>query len=423
MRRVAAAFATGLVAVAMALVLALGGGTATAAHPVDALLKGTFTMKGTISVASHVYGEHAGQHATRSWTFTPSCSRGGCPSVVLRRFRSKRHVLDKVTLKRTGPGVYVGKHRFWLALQCGGKVVTHGGYANETITVKIMRAVSNSGTRMATGIRANYNNPSRFNQTRCPGNIGHDAANFTGSLNTTSFTSTPHGGYLILTADGGVYKFGNAALQGSDAGKLPSGVRAVRIAADPKGGGYWILKSNGGVDAFGALSAGSLAGKLHGTRAVAIAAGANGGYLILTADGGVHPFGHAQWHGSDKGKIGHGVNAVALAVNSSGGYWVLKSNGGVDGFGAPVQGSLAGKLHGTRPVSIAAAPTKGYWILTANGGVHGFGGSGWHGSDTGKLGKGISAVWLAADPAKSGYWVLKSNGAVDGLGAPSLGGL
>ncbi len=276
MRRVAALTAAGVTGVVVAFVLAFSGGTATAAHPVDALLKGTFTMKGTISVASHVYGEHAGQHVTRSWTFTPSCSSGGCPRVVLKRFRSTRHVLDKVTLKRKGPGVYVGKHRFWLALRCGSKVVTHGGYANETITVKIMRAVSNAGTRMATAIRATYNNPSRANQTRCPGNIGHDAANYSGQLNTTSFASTPAGGYLILTADGGVYKFGNATLHGSDAGKLPAGVRAVRIAADPKGSGYWILKSNGGVDAFSALSSGSLAGKLHGTRAVAIAASANG---------------------------------------------------------------------------------------------------------------------------------------------------
>jgi hypothetical protein len=409
--------------VAVALVFALGGGTASAAHPIDALLQGTFTMKGTISVASHVYGEHAGQHVTRSWTFTPSCASGGCPHVVLKRYRSKRHVLDTLTLNRKSPGVYVGKHRFWLALQCNGRVVKRGGYANETITVRIMRAVTNAGTKTASGIRANYTNPSRFNVTRCPGNIGHDAANYSGQLNATSFASTPHGGYLILTADGGVFKFGNATLHGSDTGKLPAGVRAVRIAADPKGGGYWVLKSNGGVDAFGAVGAGSLAGKLHGTRPVAIAAGANGGYLILTGDGGVHPFGHAQWHGSDRGKLGHGVNAVSLAVNSSGGYWVLKSNGAVDGFGAPVQGSLAGKLKGTRPVSIAAAPTKGYWILTSNGGVHGFGGSGWHGSDTGKLGKGASAVWLAPDPIKSGYWVLKSNGGVDGLGAPSLGGL
>jgi hypothetical protein len=343
--------------------------------------------------------------------------------VVLKRFRSPKHVLDTITLSRRSAGVYAGKHRFWLALNCNGSVLKHGGYANETITVQIMHAVVNGGTRTATGIRATYNNPSRFNQTRCPGGIGHDAAKYSGRLNSTGFASTANGGYLILTADGGVYNFGKASLHGSDAGKLPLSQRAVRIAADPTGGGYWILRSNGGVDAFNAANVGSLAGKLHGTRAVAIVARSSGGYLILTADGGVHPFGKANWHGSDRGKLGHGVHAVGLAVNGTGGYWVLKSNGGVDGFGAPVAGSLAGKLAGTHPVSIAAGQKRGYWILTSNGGVHAFGGSGWHGSDQGKMGHGLSALSLASDPVTGGYWILKSNGGVDAFSAPSLGSL
>ena len=46
---------------------------------------------------------------------------------------------------------------------------------------------------------------------------------------------------------------------GSDAYKLPAGVTAAGIAADPVTGGYWILKSNGGVDAFNAPWYGSLA--------------------------------------------------------------------------------------------------------------------------------------------------------------------
>jgi hypothetical protein len=117
------------------------------------------------------------------------------------------------------------------------------------------------------------------------------------------------------------------------------------------------------------------------------------------------------------------VHAVGLAVNGTGDYWVLKSNGGVDGFGAPVAGSLAGKLAGTHPVSIAAGQKKGYWILTSNGGVHAFGGSGWHGSDQGKMGHGLSALSLASDPVTGGYWILKSNGGVDAFSAPSLGSL
>lgn len=50
-------------------------------------------------------------------------------------------------------------------------------------------------------------------------------------------------------------------------------------------------------------SVGSLSAKLHGLRAVVIAADPHGGYLILTGDGGVHPFGKATFYGSAAGKL------------------------------------------------------------------------------------------------------------------------
>jgi hypothetical protein len=56
-------------------------------------------------------------------------------------------------------------------------------------------------------------------------------------------------GYYVLTSNGGVHNYG-APWYGSDAYKLPAGVIAAGIAADPVTGGYWILKSDGGVDAF-----------------------------------------------------------------------------------------------------------------------------------------------------------------------------
>jgi peptidoglycan/xylan/chitin deacetylase (PgdA/CDA1 family) len=62
----------------------------------------------------------------------------------------------------------------------------------------------------------------------------------------------------------------------------------------------------------------------------------------------------------------------------------------------------------------------GYLILTANGGVHSFG-TGWHGSDVGRLGAGGTAIAMAADPATGGYWLLRSAGGVDGFSAPWLG--
>lgn len=75
------------------------------------------------------------------------------------------------------------------------------------------------------------------------------------------------GGYLVLTSNGAVRRFGPAKLHGSDAGKLPSGVTAVSIATLPTTAGYRILRSDGAINCFGAASYGSLAGKLHGRSA------------------------------------------------------------------------------------------------------------------------------------------------------------
>jgi hypothetical protein len=56
-------------------------------------------------------------------------------------------------------------------------------------------------------------------------------------------------------------------------GKLPAGVTAVGITADPATGGYWILKSNGGVNEFNAPWYGSLSNKVPaGTTVTGIAA-------------------------------------------------------------------------------------------------------------------------------------------------------
>jgi hypothetical protein len=74
-------------------------------------------------------------------------------------------------------------------------------------------------------------------------------------------------GYHVLTSDGQVHSYG-APWYGSDAGKLPAGMRAVGLAADPATGGYWILRSDGGVDAFSAPWYGSMAGQIPAGQAV-----------------------------------------------------------------------------------------------------------------------------------------------------------
>ncbi len=390
---------------------------------VNARLRGVFEMRGTITAAHDVYGERVGQHITRAWTFYPQCTHGACRRVLLKRLRSGRGVRDTLMLTRQSPGVYSAKGRFWVALECGGHLVKHGGLANERITVRITRAARVGGARDATGISASYSNPSRYQYTRCPGGIGHDGASYKGALRVQSIAATAGGGYLVLGADGAVYGFGPATSHGDEAGALRFREHAVGLAVDSASGGYWILNSNGGVKAFGAPAHGSLAGKLHGKRAVAIAASGRSGYLILTADGGVYPFGGAKWHGSDRGKLAHGVRAVSIAVASGGGYWVLSSNGAVHGFGARSQGSLRGKLRGHRAVEIAAGVHRGYLILTRDGGVHPFGKANWHGSDARKLPSGVGAVALAVDAKTTGYWILKSSDGIDAFHAPWEGSL
>lgn len=420
-RRAAVAAALVLVVAGAAGAAAASGGTGTGGT--EARLVGAFTMKGTITVASDVYGEHAGQHVVRSWAFYPQCKRGACQHVVLKRLRSGKKILNTVTLNRGSGRIYRGNGDFWMPLECFNKTYQHAGVAYETITVHITRSVTVGGKHYVTGIRASYDNSTRHQYTRCPGTIGNDAASYAGHMTVKAISATAKAGYLILTPSGQVFPFGSARAHGGDAAGLPFGRHAVGMAIAPSGAGYWIVNSNGGVKGVGVPDKGGLAGKLHHTRAVAIAASGSSGYLILTADGGVHPFGNAQWHGSAKGKLPHGVRAVSLAVSSTGGYWMLTSHGGVYGFGIHSDGSLRGKLHGHRAMEIAADPHGGYLILTGDGGVHPFGKATFYGSDAGKLPKGVSAVSLTLDPKTAGYWLLMSNDGVKGFHAPWKGSL
>jgi hypothetical protein len=168
---------------AAVLVLVLCGVASQAASgAVNARLRGTFEMTGTISFAENVFGEHRGETVVRSWRFRPWCASGPCRAVTLYRKRSDQGILNVVILRRRAPGVYVGEGRFWVALRCAGQVVLHGGLARERITVRVIRAQMIGNRRYATALRANYVNPSRTNLSRCPGAIGHDAAKYDGQL-------------------------------------------------------------------------------------------------------------------------------------------------------------------------------------------------------------------------------------------------
>jgi hypothetical protein len=139
-------------------------------------------MQGRVTTAVDVFGEHVGQRVQRRWIFNPQCPTGSCRRVTLVRQRSGQNLLNKLVLKRSSPGVYVGHGHFWLPLRCEGQVIAHGGRATETITVRITQTTKVGATNYATRIRATYVNPRRVNLTRCPGGIGHDAARYHGQL-------------------------------------------------------------------------------------------------------------------------------------------------------------------------------------------------------------------------------------------------
>lgn len=175
--RVVVAFAI----VACSALLAPASGLAAPAR-----LGGTFTMVGKLTYVRNVYGERRGQRVQRTWIFLPHCATGVCDRVTLVRRRSGQKIRDVVVLKRRHQNQYVGTGHFWIALNCAGKVIQHGGYATEKITVRVTRAQVIGGTLFAAGITATYQNPSRVNLTACPGGIGQDAATYSGKLTSTS---------------------------------------------------------------------------------------------------------------------------------------------------------------------------------------------------------------------------------------------
>lgn len=168
------------------LAAAVAAGTSSAGPAAAAAsglrLAGTFSMQGTITVASGVYGESVGLHVPRIWTFIPQCPVGACAKVTLRRRRSPRHVADTLVLRRRARGRYVGTGRFWVPVLCAGRMIGYGGLATERITVNVTQAVAAGTGQLATALNASYVNSGRRNLTRCPGSLGRDAAYYTGEL-------------------------------------------------------------------------------------------------------------------------------------------------------------------------------------------------------------------------------------------------
>jgi hypothetical protein len=160
--------------------------------PANARLQGQFQLSGRITVAKNVRGERVGQTVTRTWTFTPSCASGVCPTIVLVRRRATGS--DQLVLNLRTPGYYVGSGRFFAPLRCGRRTWRRGSVVPFTIAVRVTAAALAGSDVVATQIRAAYTNRTRINRTPCVAVLGHDAAVYSGQVVPTTGGTGPSPG-------------------------------------------------------------------------------------------------------------------------------------------------------------------------------------------------------------------------------------
>ncbi|MHB8681502.1 MAG: spore germination YkwD domain-containing protein [Acidimicrobiales bacterium] len=237
--------------------------------------------------------------------------------------------------------------------------------------------------------------------------------------------STPDGGgYWLVSADGGVFSFGDAQFYNSMAGHA-LGAPVVDISSTPDGKGYWLVGADGGIFSFGdAGYYGSMGGHPLARPVVGIAPTRDGrGYWEVASDGGIFAFGDAGFTGS---MGGHPLArpVVGIAPTSDGrGYWEVASDGGIFAFGdAPFYGST-GHISLYRPV-VGMQPTpdgRGYWMTGADGGIFAFGDAPFHGS-TGGQNLNAPVVSMAA-PSNAGYWLAAADGGIFSFGVPFHGSM
>ncbi len=150
--------------------------------------------------------------------------------------------------------------------------------------------------------------------------------------------------------------------------------QVVGMATTADGGGYLIVTAFGRVFVYGdARDDGDMSSAVLDKPIVGIAA-LTGGYYFVASDGGIFAFGDAPFYGSMGGRT---LNApmVGMAPTPTGqGYWTVASDGGIFAFGdAPFDGSMGGtRLQ--RPVVGMASPPKsqGYWLVAEDGGIFSF---------------------------------------------------
>lgn len=162
-----------------------------------------------------------------------------------------------------------------------------------------------------------------------PGTIDLTTANGFGT--STAFSGIERGYYTLspsgqVSAHGNINTYGDLTTLGIS---VPS--PAVQLVPTQDGQGYWILTQNGTVYGFGnAANFGSVGASITAVGMAPMPSG--GGAYVLSSTGQVYTLGQAPNYGSPT--LPSGVTATAIAASKSGfGYWVLGSNGAVYPFG------------------------------------------------------------------------------------------
>ncbi len=188
--------------------------------------------------------------------------------------------------------------------------------------------------------------------------------------NALTFAGVARGSYT-LSANGTVTPHGAIPFYGdlSSAG-APAGTVAVQLVPTADYQGYWILTQQGVIYSFGdaAAFADSLPEGSGPAVAMAVTSSGRGGF-VLTQNGTVAAVGTAQTYGNTPA----GMKATSIAATPDGqGYWILTAQGAVEAFGdASNEGSLPVAAPATyaNETLIRQAGTAPVWVVE-NGQVH-----------------------------------------------------
>jgi hypothetical protein len=165
---------------ALATLAAPVPGAAAADPPLaQARLGGVWGMQGEVTKAVGIPGERPGETVSRTWTFTPLCPIGQCPTVALQRNRSGG--ADSLVLTLRSPGFYKGSGSFYSPVRCHGVSYRKGERVPFTISVRIIAAVATSAAVDATRVTATYRNRQRIGLTRCVSPPSYDSAGYAGA--------------------------------------------------------------------------------------------------------------------------------------------------------------------------------------------------------------------------------------------------